>query len=114
MLRRCVAMTQGRVNNYEESVIRLSQALCNIQFQDVMRQRLEHVQQAMVEMRDHIQYLMERPADSTWTGDLHATFNSLLANHLNQYRMASQTATHLAVYGEKSDSTQNRPSIELF
>jgi methyl-accepting chemotaxis protein len=32
--------------NYEESVNRLSQALGHIQFQDVMRQRMEHVQEA--------------------------------------------------------------------
>jgi len=36
--------------SYQESVNRLSKALGHIQFQDVMRQRLEHVQEALREM----------------------------------------------------------------
>jgi len=39
-------------SNYEESVERLTQALGHIQFQDVMRQRMEHVETALLEMRD--------------------------------------------------------------
>jgi methyl-accepting chemotaxis protein len=38
--------------NYAESVTRLFEALGHIQFQDVMRQRMEHVQEALVEMRE--------------------------------------------------------------
>jgi len=34
-----------------------------------------------------------------WDGQLDQTFKSLLASHLDQYRMASQTNTHLAVSG---------------
>ena len=40
---------------------RLSQALGHIQFQDVMRQRMEHVQEALGEMREHLQLLAETP-----------------------------------------------------
>jgi methyl-accepting chemotaxis protein len=43
--------------NYEESVNRLSQALGHIQFQDVMRQRMEHVQESLMDMRDHLQLM---------------------------------------------------------
>ncbi len=35
-------------SSYEESVDRLSEALGHIQFQDVMRQRMEHVQEALI------------------------------------------------------------------
>jgi methyl-accepting chemotaxis protein len=100
--------------NYEESVIRLSQALGHIQFQDVMRQRMEHVQEAMVEMRDHLQYLMEKPSDPTWDGTLDMTFKAMLAGHFEKYRMASQTATHLAVSGGASDTDDSQLAIELF
>jgi methyl-accepting chemotaxis protein len=100
--------------NYEESVIRLSQALGHIQFQDVMRQRMQHVQEAMVEMRDHLQYLMEKPCDPAWDGTLDVTFKTILAGHLEKYRMASQTVTHLAVSGGANESDHSRPAIELF
>ena len=77
--------------NYAESVSRLSEALGHIQFQDVMRQRMEHVQEAMIEMRDHLQLLMEKPDDPTWTGQYKPTFKIILDTHLGRYRMASQT-----------------------
>ena len=100
--------------SYGESIDRLSEALGHIQFQDVMRQRMEHVQKALVEMRDHLQRLAEKPDDPEWDGRLDQTFKTLLAAHLDQYRMASQTATHLAVSGEAASAVQGRPSIELF
>ena len=100
--------------NYEESVNRLSQALGHIQFQDVMRQRMQHVQEAMVEMRDHLQYLIERPLDPAWEGKLDTTFKTMLADHLKRYRMASQTVTHLALSGGAASDDHSRPAIELF
>jgi methyl-accepting chemotaxis protein len=100
--------------NYEESVIRLSHALGHIQFQDVMRQRMQHVQEAMVEMRDHLLHLTERPLDPDWDGTLDVTFKTILAGHLEKYRMASQTVTHLAVSGGANESDHSRPAIELF
>ena len=39
---------------------------------------------------------------------------ALLESHLNSYKMASQTVTHLAVAGGGSDSDYRRPAIELF
>jgi methyl-accepting chemotaxis protein len=100
--------------NYEESVNRLTQALGHIQFQDVMRQRLEHVQDALVEMRDHMLYLMARPCDPVWDGTLDVSFKAMLADHLKKYRMASQTFTHLNVSGGKNTQDHSRPAIELF
>jgi methyl-accepting chemotaxis protein len=100
--------------NYAESVVRLSQALGHIQFQDVMRQRMEHVQEALVEMRDHMLFLNAKAEDSTWDGQLDSTFKSILDAHLGRYRMASQTETHLAVAGGGAKSDHGRPAIELF
>jgi methyl-accepting chemotaxis protein len=70
--------------NYEESVIRRSQALGHIQFHDVMRQRMGHVQEAMMEMRDHLQYLMEKPSDPAWDGKPDMTFKTILDGHLKK------------------------------
>jgi methyl-accepting chemotaxis protein len=101
-------------SNYEESVVRLSQALGHIQFQDVMRQRMQHVQEAMAQMRDHLLYLMEKPCDPAWDGSLDVTFKGILADHLKKYCMASQTVTHLAVSGGANQADDSRPAIELF
>lgn len=100
--------------SYEESVNRLTQALGHIQFQDVMRQRMEHVQEALREMRDHLNYLSEKPGDTEWDGTLDRNFKSILADHLGRYRMASQTATHRSVAGLDSGGDHSRPAIELF
>jgi len=79
-----------------------------------MRQRMEHVQCALIEMRDHLQMLSTKSGDPSWDGQLDATFDKMLKGHLSEYRMASQTATHLAVAGDIVDSGQNGPAIELF
>ena len=100
--------------NYEESVNRLSEALGHIQFQDVMRQRLEHVQEALMEMSDHLHQLSESLDDKTWEGQLDSTFKSILGAHLGRYKMASQTQTHLAIAGGSIDHDNSRPAIELF
>jgi methyl-accepting chemotaxis protein len=100
--------------NYEESVNRLSQALGHIQFQDVMRQRMEHVQEALVEMRDHMQEMSENASDFAWQGKFDHTFEEMLDAHKSRYRMASQTVTHLSVAGGQSNVELDRPAIELF
>lgn len=99
---------------HQESVNILLDAMGHIQFQDVMRQRMEHVQSALLEMRDHLQMLSTTSSDSAWNGKFDLTFSAMLAGHLNQYRMASQTATHLAVAGGNLQSDYGRPAIELF
>ncbi len=100
--------------NYAESVERLTEALGHIQFQDVMRQRMEHVQEALVEMRDHLLQLSESPERPGWDGLFDTTFSKLLEAHKVKYRMASQTVTHLAVTGGASEGDHSRPAIELF
>jgi methyl-accepting chemotaxis protein len=100
--------------NYEENVRRLSEALGHIQFQDIMRQRMEHVQSALTEMRDHLMQLCERPEQPGWDGLFESSFKTLLADHLGKYHMASQTATHLNVAGGAIQQDNSRPAIELF
>jgi methyl-accepting chemotaxis protein len=101
--------------NYAESVNHLSDALGHIQFQDVMRQRMGHVQETLVEMSDHLRMLKENPETPGWDGTIDQTFKQMLAAHLSQYHMASQTMTHLAVSGSSAPSGDlSRPAIELF
>ena len=101
-------------SSYEEIVSRLSDALGHIQFQDVMRQRLGHVQEALEEMREHVLVLSEKPDDAKWEGQLDRTFKSMLDAQLGRYRMASQTNTHLAAAGFETPAQPRGPAIELF
>ena len=100
--------------NYAESVDRLTQALGHIQFQDVMRQRMQHVQEALVEMRDHLQLISERIIGFEWDGELDHNFKEMLEAHKSRYRMASQTVTHLNAAGGENNQDHSRPAIELF
>jgi len=99
---------------YKESVGRLSEAMGHIQFQDVMRQRLEHVQSALLEMREHLQGLSGKLDDTCWDGQLDTSFKTLLASHIGSYKMASQSTTHHGVLGSKANGDHGRPAIELF
>ena len=101
-------------SNYQESVNRLSQALGHIQFQDVMRQRMEHVQGALLEMREHLLDLAAKTNDASWEGTLERNFQQILASQFEKYRMARQTSTHLAVSGGGSSADNSRSAIELF
>ncbi len=101
-------------SSYSEMVERLTEAMGHIQFQDVMRQRMSHVQGALNDLREHVLLLMDKSEDAKWEGQLDRTFKSMLDGHLGQYRMASQTATHLAVAGGAAQATANSPAIELF
>ena len=99
---------------HQEGVGHLLEAMGHIQFQDVMRQRMEHVQEALVEMRNHLLRLTETQDRTSWDGLFDATFKTLLESHLGNYKMASQTVTHLAVAGGASSGDHSRPAIELF
>ena len=101
-------------SSYSEMVDRLSDAMGHIQFQDVMRQRMGHVQEALGDLRDHVLVLAEKPDDTKWGGQLDRTFKTMLNAQLGQYRMASQTMTHQAVTKCATQDVENQPAIELF
>ncbi|HTW80179.1 MAG TPA: methyl-accepting chemotaxis protein [Terracidiphilus sp.] len=100
--------------SYGETVERLSGAMGHIQFQDVMRQRLGHVEEALKDLRDHVQEIAEISEDAKSEGQLERTFKTMLDAQLSQYRMASQTSTHVAVAGGEMPSAASGPAIELF
>jgi methyl-accepting chemotaxis protein len=100
--------------SYAENVQRLSDALGHIQFQDVMRQRMEHVRDSLTEMRDHLNEMCKRAENADSDAPLEATFKSMLDDHLGKYRMAIKTATHMSIAGGKNNQDHSRPAIELF
>jgi methyl-accepting chemotaxis protein len=99
---------------HQVGVRHLLEAMGHIQFQDMMRQRMEHVQEALMEMRDHLLRLTETENRPGLDGLFDTTFKTLQEAHLGKYRMASQTVTHLAVAGGDLGADYSRPAIELF
>jgi len=109
-----VGVIHGVESGHHAMVQRLSQVLGHIQFQDVMRQRLEQVQGALFEMDEHLQGLAEKLVDPSWDGKIEITFKDRLNTHFKHYVMASQATTHQAVIGAEADSNNSLPAIELF
>jgi hypothetical protein len=99
---------------HREGVEHQLAAMGHIQFQGVMRQRMEHMQETMVQMRNHLIQLTETLNKPGWDGLFDTNFMTQLESHLNNYRMASQTETHLAVAGGTSKSDTGGPAIDLF
>jgi methyl-accepting chemotaxis protein len=97
----------------KEMVHRLSEALGRLQFQDVVRQRLEQVQYALHELGEHLAGLAQQVGDPAWNGSVAPTLATRLDGHLDRYVMASQRKVHSAVTGATSDD-DGRPAIELF
>jgi len=100
-------------HNNAELVRRLSEALGQLQFQDVVRQRLEQVQFALQELDDHLLGLAAKVNDPLWDGSLSQTLKERLDSHLDRYVMDSQRETHATVTGNGAGG-DSRPAIELF
>jgi methyl-accepting chemotaxis protein len=107
-------VVSGVETGHQEGVEALLEAMGHIQFQDVMRQRMEHVQIALLEMREHLQGLSSCLENPCSDAELGVNFKTMLAGHLDKYRMASQTNTHIAVAGGSSGNEGGGPAIELF
>jgi hypothetical protein len=72
---------------------------------------LEHVQEALVDMRDHLLRLTEFQDPPGLEGIFDTTFKTLWEAHLDKYKMASQTKTNLAVAGgPRTATTAGQPS----
>lgn len=95
-------------------VERLTRAMGLMQFHDVVRQRLEQVQSALLDMNEHLREFDAMADDPHLHGELRTTLKARLANHVDRYVMASQVATHLAVTGGAASKDLGRPAIELF
>jgi len=95
-------------------VTQLSEALGYIQFQDVVRQRVEQVDQALQELSEHTQSLAGNLSDAAWDGTFLRPLKVRLDHQVSRYVMASQRDTHAAVIGSELAGSENRPAIELF
>ena len=99
--------------NHLKLVEHLSDALGKLQFQDVVRQRVEQIQFALRELDDHLLGLAAKVDDPLWDGSLPQTLKQRLDSHLDRYVMDSQRETHATVTGNGAGG-DSRPAIELF
>jgi len=96
-----------------EVVAQLTGALGQLQFQDVLRQRLEQVGHGLEDLAGHARELSLSLADGAWEGAGRATLEERLARHAASYVMASQRSAHAQVLGG-TKAEDSGPAIELF
>jgi methyl-accepting chemotaxis protein len=105
---------EGVRTGHHDIVMRLSDAMGQIQFQDVIRQRVEQVQKALEELNDHLQNMADQLLDKPWDPQTMVTLRERLDQQVASYVMKSQVDTHQDVTGKAVAKTSERPSIELF
>lgn len=93
---------------------RLADALGQVQLQDVTRQRVEGVQQALCDLERHLQGMADQLVDAPWDPDGRRTLREQMEAHADSYVMRSQRLTHQAVTGRPLATDEERPLIELF
>jgi methyl-accepting chemotaxis protein len=105
---------EGVKTGHNNITTQLSEAMGQIQFQDVIRQRVEHVQKALEELNDHLQNMADQMVDKPWDQQTMVTLRQRLDEQVARYVMKSQIETHQSVTGKNNAPTDERPSIELF
>lgn len=112
-------LLQDIIHSVEEINIQmvetLSEALGQIQFQDVVRQRVEHVSEGLDELDTHFSTLIANSTAPEWTGIVEPSLKDRLDKHRKGYVMSSQHQAHDRVLNKSTRAnTDDRPSIELF
>jgi methyl-accepting chemotaxis protein len=92
----------------------ITDALGELQGQDVMRQRIGCVQQALDDMNQHLQGLADQLVDRPWDPDAMTSARDRLEQHMHSYVMDSQRIAHAEVTGQAVQTSGDRPRIELF
>ncbi len=105
---------EGVQTSNDDLVVQLSEALGHIQFQDVVRQRVEQVDHALEELSEHTRILVARLGEAAWDGSLDPTLRDRLERHRGNYVMSSQRNTHAAAVGGAAPAGADGPAIELF
>jgi methyl-accepting chemotaxis protein len=109
-----LGIIEGVKAGHSDIVMRLSEAMGQIQFQDVIRQRVEHVQKALEELNEHLQNMADQLLDKPWDPQTMVTLRQRLDQQVASYVMKSQVETHQGVTGKRATKTDDRPKIELF
>lgn len=105
-------MIQSMDGEHREMVNRLSTILGHVQFQDIIRQRLDQVSEALCELGEHVR-ASTASACLGETGLLPSLHERLLGQQ-KRYVMQSQRRAFAAAGGAALAKTDDAPSIELF
>lgn len=103
---------QSMDGEHREMVNRLSTILGHVQFQDIIRQRLDQVSEALCELGEHVR-ASTASACLGETGMLPSLHERLLGQQ-KRYVMQSQRTAFAAAGGAALAKTDDAPSIELF
>ena len=109
-----IEVIEGVKQGHQDIVMQLSDAMGQIQFQDVIRQRVGQVQYSLQELDGHLQNMADQLNDKPWDPQTMVTLRQRLEDQVNSYVMKSQLQTHQAATGQKIDAGNERPNIELF
>jgi methyl-accepting chemotaxis protein len=93
---------------------RLGDALALVQGQDVMRQRVEQTQQALADMKLHLEQVADQLQDKPWDPDAMTESRLRMQSQADRYVMESQRITHQKVIGSAVASSRELPKVELF
>jgi methyl-accepting chemotaxis protein len=101
-------------NGHEQIAARLADALGQTQGQDVLRQRIGNVQQALSELDRHLGGLATELGDGRWDPDKPRGLREHIERQQQGYVMDSERRTHSAVTGGASAAASEPARIELF
>ena len=107
-------IVEGVRTGHMEIVEKLSEALGQIQFHDVIRQRIEQVQGAMHELNAHLQSVADQMHDKPWDQEGLVSLTQRLEQQVSRYVMASQHSAHKSATGGETLVSDGLPKIELF
>ena len=107
-------IVEGVRTGHNEIVEKLSEALGQIQFHDVIRQRIAQVQGAMHELNSHLQNVADQMHDKPWDREGLVCLTQQLEQQVSRYVMASQHLAHKTATGVEVVAGDGLPKIELF
>ena len=105
---------EGVKTGHQDMVAGLSQALGHMQFQDVLRQRVEQVGLSLQELDAHLQAMADQVMDKVWDPDAMVGLRQRLQQQTAHYVMESQRTAHGQATGLQQAVLPQRPKIELF
>jgi methyl-accepting chemotaxis protein len=109
-----LGIIDGVRQGHQDIVLGLSNALGHLQFQDVLRQRVEQVQSSMQELDGHLQGMANQMIDKAWDPDAMVGLRQRLEQQVAGYVMQGQRTAHFGVTGQDEVAVDERPRIELF
>jgi methyl-accepting chemotaxis protein len=95
-----------------EIVSNISDAMSQLQFRDITRQRLDQVMHALQGLDEHLKNLAENVIDEDWDGMTQPSLKARMASHLEHDVMQKPRAAHPAA--GSTTAHQPRPSAALF